>query len=386
MKLGCLFLLAFMAFVTAFGLLIGLRGLRPGPEAPPTVVPRGPRPSPMTTPPPMPTPPPDVAPDTYKEWVDALHEFKRWEWGGRYSVGYGFIDYQGRTQQISCQIAKDEYEREKAGFGYSEAELDRVVDVKLREYLERELEARDLDAYVRVKVEKGRASAESEIPAMNREEQNRISARIKTFYTWWDGAVPKQREAIEKPLYKQRGFLLERNNVSPDYAGLALASGPRLADCFRALKESGRGYNTRQYLGLFIAFFQEIRYELPPDVIDGRETLGVWVPTEVLVNDHGDCDSKAVAFASMFRNFGTPVMLIELREHVLIGAEVRPRPGEKYVLVNNHYYVIGEVAGPGKRRPGDASGEVWTEISGHFKYTLVPPPGDSGSAGTRGSS
>jgi len=121
-------------------------------------------------------------------------------------------------------------------------------------------------------------------------------------------------------------------------------------------------------------------------VIDGRETLGVYVPTEVLVNDHGDCDSKAVAFASMFRSFGSPVMLIELKHHVLIGAEVRPRPGEKYVLVNNHYYVIGEVAGPGKRRPGDASREVWTEISGHFKYTLVPPPGASATRGMRGSS
>jgi hypothetical protein len=98
----------------------------------------------------------------------------------------------------------------------------------------------------------------------------------------------------------------------------------------------------------------------------------VFVPTEVLVNDHGDCDSKSVAFAALYRNLGSPVLLIELSHHVLIGAEMRPGPGEKYVLVDNRYYVIGEVAGPGKRRPGDASHDVWNEISGHFRYTVVP--------------
>lgn len=67
-----------------------------------------------------------------------------------------------------------------------------------------------------------------------------------------------------------------------------------------------------------------------------------------------------MAFASLYRSFGAPVLLIELSNHVLIGAEMRPGPGEKYVLVDNRYYVIGEVAGPGKRRPGDASHDVWS--------------------------
>jgi hypothetical protein len=79
-----------------------------------------------------------------------------------------------------------------------------------------------------------------------------------------------------------------------------------------------------------------------------------------------------VAFAALYRNLGSPVLLIELSHHVLIGVEMRPGPGEKYVLVDNRYYVIGEVAGPGKRRPGDASHDVWNEISGHFRYTVVP--------------
>ncbi|MFI5007743.1 MAG: hypothetical protein ACHQKZ_09900 [Solirubrobacterales bacterium] len=361
MKAGCLFLVGLLALAAALGLLAGLGALRP--TAPPP-----PRPSPA----PRVEPGPEPLPESYKEWVDSLHEFRQWEWGGRYSVGYGFIDHHGRPHQMSCSIERAAHERELAGYGYDEAEIDRIADARVRQYLEQELAQRGLSAYVRVKVERGRTSAESEVPSMAADEHARIEAEIKRFYALWDGAIARKREAIEKPLYKERGFLLENHRVSPDYTGLALQGGPALADCFRALGEAGQGYNPRQYLGLFVGFFQEIRYELPPDLIQGRRTLGVFVPTEVLVNDHGDCDSKSVAFAALYRNLGSPVLLIELSHHVLIGAEMRPGPGEKYVLVDNRYYVIGEVAGPGKRRPGDASHDVWNEISGHFRYTVVP--------------
>ena len=364
MKAGCLFLVGLLVLAAALGLLAGLSALRTAPPVPPR-----PSPEPATTP----HVEPERLPENYKEWVDSLHEFRRWEWGGRYSVGYGFIDHHGRPHQMSCSIDEAAHRRELAAYGYDEAEIDRIVDGKLRQYLEQELAQRGLSAYVRVKVAGGRTSAESEIPAMAADEQERIQAEIKRFYALWDGAIARKREVLEKPLYKERGFLLEDRRISPDYAGLALAGSPALADCFRALQEAGQGYDQRQYLGLFVAFFQEMRYELPPDQIEGRKTLGVYVPTEVLVNDHGDCDSKSVAFASLYRNFGSPVLLIELSDHVLIGAEMRPGPGEKYVLVDNRYYVIGEVAGPGKRRPGDASHDVWSAISGHFKYTLVPP-------------
>jgi len=46
-----------------------------------------------------------------------------------------------------------------------------------------------------------------------------------------------------------------------------------LDDCFRSLQNAGKGYSRRQEFGLVLAFLQEIRYEVPPDEIEGREEV-----------------------------------------------------------------------------------------------------------------
>ena len=122
-----------------------------------------------------------------------------------------------------------------------------------------------------------------------------------------------------------------------------------------------------QYLGLFLAFYQELGYEVPPDEVDGRRTLGLRVPTDVLVSGRGDCDSKAVAFASMWRRFPTRAVMVLVPGHALVGVEVPARPGERTVRVGNRTYVLCEVAGPGKWHPGARS------VEGSFEYVLVEP-------------
>ena len=111
--------------------------------------------------------------------------------------------------------------------------------------------------------------------------------------------------------------------------------------------------------------FQEIRYEVPPNEQGGRQTLGFWVPTEVLVNHHGDCDSKAVTFCALWRAFATPMILIVLPHHVLVGVAMPPGPGEQFVRVGNRYYVLCEVAGPGKFAPGTRA------VEGSFRYLAI---------------
>jgi hypothetical protein len=175
------------------------------------------------------------------------------------------------------------------------------------------------------------------------------------------------RQSLEVPLYKERGFILANHRISIDYAGVAARSRRALSDCFQALEQAGSGYNQRQFLGLVVAFLQEVRYELPPDVIEGKRTLGFWVPTEVLVNDHGDCDSKSAVFAALWRSLDAPMLFVSLPQHMLVGVEVKPGPGEKYVLVKNRYFVLCEVAGPGKSHPGER------EVSGSFEYVLMEP-------------
>jgi hypothetical protein len=172
---------------------------------------------------------------------------------------------------------------------------------------------------------------------------------------------------VRAGLLREQGFRLEKNVLHIDYTGIAERAEADLEDCSRALERAGSGYTRRQQLGLFLAFLQEIRYEVPPDVVDGRESFGLYVPAEVVVNDHGDCDSKSATFASLWLRLGTPVVLISIPKHMLLGVEVKPGPREAFVRIGNRYFVLCEVAGPAKLHPGERA------LSGSFEYVLLEP-------------
>lgn len=353
----------------ALGLLLVLAENRP-PSAPP----------PPSTPPVAtkrapsrvrPTPPPPL-PDEYRDHVGRLQEFSRSEVGGRFGLSYAFVDHHARTHRVYCEVPKGDHERESARYGYDEDEVNAALDAPLRRYLQDELEARGLAPYVRIKVSRGRYSAESELPPMETEAQARLLGRIQEFFgPFWKDQVRRKRDELEAALFAEHGLTLKGGHYGPDYAQLAARARQPLDDCFRALARAGDGYGERQLLGLFVAFFQEIRYEIPPDTVGRRRTSGLWVPTEVVVGGHGDCDSKATAFASLWMNVGSPIILIDLPRHMLVGVEVRPGPGERYVLVRNRYFVICEVAGPGKWHPGAAGHATLSGISGDFTYTML---------------
>jgi hypothetical protein len=375
MRAGDAFALAVAGLGGGIGLLLilGSKGLtpslpfeiprpweRPGPEPSP-----GETPAPVTRPPrPTPAPTPTVDPDVYKEHVGALKEFGKQEIGDSYLLNFGFIDYQGKSHRVSCQVARAAHAHELDGFGYDERDVERA----LQSYLDDELRRRDLVGVVQAKASgNGGWSYESHMPpGLELAEMERKLADIQSFIKIFDDEFPRRCRL----LFKERGFLFGKY-IEIDYAAIVRKSTPILRNCFDALEASGLGYNERQYLGLFVAFLQEIPYQVPPDKVGRRETNGFWVPPEVLVGNHGDCDSKSATFAALWRNFVSSVMLVEIPDHMMVGVEVRPRAGEKYVLVKNRYYVLGEVAGPGKRRPGDVSHDRWQQVSGHFGYTMV---------------
>jgi hypothetical protein len=317
--------------------------------------------------------------------VGSLNLFGRTLEGDGFKVSYRFIDHHGMAHEITCRISRADHAREVAGYGYREPEVSRRVDDGLRTFLASELRSRGLTDYVSLRVENGRVGAESQVPpSLDPATHNRWVAEIEDFYKLWEEAIPQKSVELRREILAERGVSLFRNVIRVDHRGLAIRASKPLADCFRALERAGRGYNDRQYLGLFVAFFQEIRYEVPPSVADGKQTLGLWVPTEVLVNNHGDCDSKAVAFGALWRNFDTPTLVIDLPDHVLVGVPVRPGPGEHHVLIKNRYYLLAEVAGPAKSRPGSATDKSLAHLSGNFLYRLVPPV--AGDSATRSSS
>jgi hypothetical protein len=322
---------------------------------------------PQALPGPRPTPSPRVWPGK----AEAPHGFQREDEGERLRLSFGFSDYEGRPHHFTCEISKRDYDRDLTSFGYFQDDLDRAVDEGLRELFERQAEERGVARYVRFELG-GDTSYRWQwtVPgSLKPAVANALTARLRDFDRWLDQELPKEREELTARYLREHGVLLQGEKASVDYAReVEGATGP-LTPCFQALRQVGTGKDDRRLLALFLAFFQDLRYEVPPSVELGRHILGFRVPTAVLARGGGDCDSKSAAFCALWRHRPERAILILVPEHALVGVEGAPRADEAYVRLGNRYFVLCEVAGPGKIPPGGS------RISGSFEYVMIEPAG-----------
>jgi hypothetical protein len=314
-------------------------------------------------------PPPETLPETFKRNPGALREFSRQEAGPRWRLSFGFVDYHGRTHRVACNVERAAHTAEKAKFGYSPEAVEAELNGELARTVSAEIAARRLGTWFLIEFEgMGGYKWSWKVPG-SLEEAERVRARaaIDDLISWIEKELPARDQAIRTAIYARHGLKLEGRKLGIDYGKLITEGTGPLSDCFHALYEAGRGSSVRQYMGLLLAFLQELEYEIPPDEEDGRRTIGLRVPTDVLVSGRGDCDSKSVAFASMWRRFPSSLVFILVPGHALVGVEAQVYPDEESVRVGNRSYVLCEVAGPGKIPPGGKS------ISGSFEYLLIEP-------------
>jgi hypothetical protein len=302
----------------------------------------------------------------YVGHVESRNAFRRTESPEAYELEYGFIDHQGESHDVACRVLRRDHQRLAARYGYTQRDVDAQVAARQQAFADDELKRRGLAPYFRIDVSvESVASRNAATPGVWSEvgpvRLQELWAALKTLRE----DVVARGEEMEGLVYREHGLRLEGRNLSIDYPALVQWSAPALDACAKALRWAGAGYDERQYLGMFVAFVQEIRYELPPDVQNGRQSLGLWVPTEVVANDHGDCDSKAVTFCALWRAFAAPTIVIIMPRHVIVGVAMAPGPGQQFVRLGNRYYVLCEVAGPGKWAPGEG------KIEGSYRYLTV---------------
>jgi len=311
---------------------------------------------------------PDADPDLYRQ-VGTLNQFQRDDVGERLRLTYGFIDYSGRARHVSCEIDKRVYDSDVTSFGYSEDELDRVVGEGLREVFEREAELREVRPYVRFEIQEGTGYRwRWRVPGgLESLVADRLEARLRSLDEWMEQDFPRKKEELIGRYLHERGLLLKGETIEIDYQQAVERDTGPLQDCFQALRRAGEGTSDRRLLGTFLSFFQELRYELPPPVERGRHILGFRPPSAVLAQGAGDCDSKSAAFCALWRHRPERAILILVPGHALVGVEGKPRADEAYVRLGNRYFVLCEVAGPGKIPPGGSS------ISGSFEYVMIEP-------------
>lgn len=289
---------------------------------------------------------------------------------GLLHLTYDFTDHFGRPHQVSCAVRRQDHEREVASFGYVEDEVAARLEQGVRDLVDLEARVRGLSPWFSFRLEAEDDSWKYgwswSIPA----DRWDVRREADAFEGWLERDLPGEIDEVADRLYQERGFRLRNNQVSIDYEQVAVRGTGPLGDCFRALRELGRGASDQRLLSVFLSFFQDLRYHEPPDHELGRRTNGFWVPTEVLVRRAGDCDSKSVAFCALWRNLPKQAVIVLVPGHALVAVEARPGPDEAFIRIGNRYFVLCEVAGPARTPPGGKA------VSGSFEYVLIEPAGE----------
>ena len=282
-----------------------------------------------------------------------------------FHLTFHFRDAEDRTREVSCAIRKSDYERELASYGFVERQRVEELNRELRAILAQESARRGVERYFKIEVY-GQGSVRWSWSYPGGTEP-KVIERIKDFHAWMEKNSTAAVDAIEERYFNAHGMRLDGDTYKIDYATLTRNATAPLADCSTALQSLGGG-RSNALLGLFLTFFQDLRYELPKDIDEeGRTTLGFRVPTAVLVQGAGDCDSKSAAFCALWRQIPARVLLVLVPGHALVAVEGRPGPDQKSIRLGNRTFILCEVAGPGRFRPGE------TDISGSFEYILIEP-------------
>jgi hypothetical protein len=182
----------------------------------------------------------------------------------------------------------------------------------------------------------------------------------------------KEEHKHRKAYLKSRGLRYEDNQVMVDYRQAVVNNRPRMQPLVDSLRSEIKGKNIRDFISLLLAFVQTMDYGTPPDKEGDKIVLGFWPPPKVLLNNLGDCDSKAAVFASIWHHFQRyPIMLVTIPNHLFIGIAVPSFRGENF-SINGLKFTFCEVTGPALIPAGFITRYSRLHLeSGKFRYEMI---------------
>lgn len=159
--------------------------------------------------------------------------------------------------------------------------------------------------------------------------------------------------------------------VIPDYGRLAVAYTPTMRPAAEALAALTPGASERQRLALAMVFIQSIPYDT---VAATRPGNGYAVPTLLLTENKGDCDTKSVALAALLATLmpAVPTAVVLVPGHALLGVGLPRQPGDQTLRYQGREYVLAEPVGPAQLPPGRVSTLTRTALDRRSEISIEP--------------
>ncbi len=268
------------------------------------------------------------------------------ERGGTISTEYGFVNFNNDALQVNFAISSKELSAYRAGYGYTEAELE-----GLKQWQKKALD----DAY--------------QTAVKNRYKQEQLNKM--------GDAVKVEYRNRFKNLLVSRGFVLLPGNIlSADIPAIIKRNVKVLKPVALSLNEMAgkRGYDSDDIISAALSLVQTaIIYDNVPIEIGGRQTGGIYPPLDSMARGKGDCDTKTALLGSILMNWDKVKMVgVGVPNHYLMGVLRNPAKGDAYVEYKGLRYLLIEPAGPAWLPPG-AVGPATAELLRSGKGLNIEP-------------
>jgi hypothetical protein len=321
----------------------------------------------------------------------SAHYFHKTEGQNNYNITYGWEDYQGNPLRISFSYPKRFLAEAEEEFGYYQEEMDEYINKNLAgirkeavEYLRKKtlkfindseysdfifIEDSEPEKFdLKLSVPYSHAEEYEEIKA----EFNRITHQIADEQEKYFRKIEKEQRKIKEQFLEMRLLRFVGDHIGVHYTHCVQKNRPRVKDVMEVMKDNNKTMPLQKFLALMLAFIQEIRFEIPPIRENDKYIGGFWVPPRVIVDNKGDCDSKGVTFASLWRNFKSyPLIIIRIPNHMFLGVAI-PTIGENVLVINGLRYTLCEVTGPEKIPPGIVSNYSLSYLkSRNYVYEII---------------
>jgi len=320
--------------------------------------------------------------------TQSLNIFEKLDKETDYELTYGWRDFKGDGYYVTFSISKQQLSDAEEEFGYYLEELEKYLEddlekmrdemmIYLLEFTRREIENSKYSQYILIekidaKKFKLKISVPTPLSKKVKPEFERIKDKLAKEQNAYYKKIRKEQKKKEKAFLENRGFRVVGDRIEVNYSLCVRKNRPRIKQAVEQIKKLKRKMSIRQLLFLISAFVQEIKYGIPPLSENNKLIAGFWVPPKVLINNLGDCDSKGVAFASMWTNFRNyPLVLIKIPNHLFVGLAI-PSTGKDKITINGLSYTLCEVAGPDKMPPGLITNYSHFYLEGgQFRYERI---------------
>ncbi|GAA0854210.1 hypothetical protein GCM10009114_09190 [Aliiglaciecola litoralis] len=135
-----------------------------------------------------------------------------------------------------------------------------------------------------------------------------------------------------------------------------------------------KGSNTKEFINHLLSWVQSIPYDRLEGRIDNNGA-GFFSPLKVLVNNRGDCDSKAVLTAAVIRSLlpNLGMAIVYLPNHALLAVDLGKRTDGRDIEILGNAHVLIEPTGPALLSIGDVSDETARQIAiGNYMSVVIP--------------